>query len=153
VAVAGPSGSGKSTLLNLLGTLDDPDQGRVEVDGVDVARLSERGRTLFRRRRLGFVFQSFNLVPVLSALENVEYPLLLDDVPRRVRLERALAMLAAVGLEGRARHRPDQLSGGERQRVAIARALVHRPRLVLADEPTGNLYLGVFAFLGSIVPR
>jgi len=153
VAVAGPSGSGKSTLLNLLGTLDDPDQGRVEVDGVDVARLSERGRTLFRRRRLGFVFQSFNLVPVLSALENVEYPLLLDDVPRRVRLERALAMLAAVGLEGRARHRPDQLSGGERQRVAIARALVHRPRLVLADEPTGNLDSAAAAVVVELLER
>ena len=139
VAIAGPSGSGKSTLLHLLGALDTPDRGSVEIEGRDLATLSERERTLLRRRRLGFVFQSFHLVPVLSALENVEYPLWIDDVPAAERRERAGKMLAAVGLANRLDHRPDRLSGGERQRVAIARALVHRPVAVLADEPTGNL--------------
>ncbi len=139
VAIAGPSGSGKSTLLHLLGALDAPDGGSVAIEGRDLATLSERERTFLRRRRLGFVFQSFHLVPVLSALENVEYPLWIDDVPAAERRERARKMLAAVGLEKRLDHRPDRLSGGERQRVAIARALVHEPVAVLADEPTGNL--------------
>ncbi len=139
VAVAGPSGSGKSTLLHLLGGLDEPDAGRILVDGVDLAALGDRERTLLRRRRLGFVFQTFNLVPVLSALENVEYPLLLDGRPAAERRRRAAEALAAVGLAGRLGHRPDQLSGGERQRVAIARAVVHAPLALLADEPTGNL--------------
>jgi len=139
VAVAGPSGSGKSTLLHLLGGLDEPDAGRVLVDGVDLATLGDRERTLLRRRRLGFVFQTFNLVPVLSALENVEYPLLLDGRPAAERRRRAAEALAAVGLAARLDHRPDQLSGGERQRVAIARAVVHEPLALLADEPTGNL--------------
>jgi len=139
VVVAGPSGSGKSTLLHLLGTVDRPDAGTLEIEGRDAGRLSERERTLLRRRRLGFVFQAFHLVPVLSALENVEYPLWIDGVGRRERRERAAEMLTAVGLERRLEHRPDRLSGGERQRVAIARALVHRPAALLADEPTGNL--------------
>ncbi|MEO8274694.1 MAG: ABC transporter ATP-binding protein [Thermoanaerobaculia bacterium] len=139
VAIAGPSGSGKSTLLHLLGALDRPDEGSVTIEGRDLAKLSENELTLLRRRRLGFVFQSFHLVPVLTALENVEYPLWIDDVPAAERHERARAMLEAVGLAHRVDHLPDKLSGGERQRVAIARALVHRPAAVIADEPTGNL--------------
>jgi putative ABC transport system ATP-binding protein len=139
VVVAGPSGSGKSTLLNLLGALDDPDAGQVLYEGQDLGRASRAERTLLRRRRLGFVFQGFYLIPVLSALENVEYPLVIDGIARRERRERAARALAVVGLAERAAHRPDQLSGGERQRVALARALVHEPTLVLADEPTASL--------------
>jgi putative ABC transport system ATP-binding protein len=139
VVVAGPSGSGKSTLLNLLGCLDDPDAGSIAVEGRDLARMSASDRTLLRRRRLGFVFQAFHLLPVLTAFENVEYPLLIDGVSRGERRSRAVEALAAVGLQDRLGHKPDQLSGGERQRVAVARALVHDPVLVLADEPTANL--------------
>jgi putative ABC transport system ATP-binding protein len=139
VALAGPSGSGKTTLLNLLGGLDVPDEGEVRLDGRDLGALGERERTLLRRRALGFVFQTFNLVPVLSAFENVEYPLWIAGVGAGERRRRADDALAAVGLAARRDHRPDQLSGGERQRVAVARALVHRPRAILADEPTGNL--------------
>jgi putative ABC transport system ATP-binding protein len=138
-ALVGPSGSGKSTLLNLVGCIDAPDSGRVLVDGVDVATLSDDARSRLRNRKIGFIFQSFNLVPVLDARENVELPLLLQDVApaeRRARVEQAIA---DVGLEEFAHHPPDKLSGGQRQRVAIARALVTRPLLVLADEPTANL--------------
>jgi putative ABC transport system ATP-binding protein len=151
--VAGPSGSGKSTLLHLLGALDFPDGGRVEVEGRDLAALSEHERTLLRRRRLGFVFQAFHLVPVLSALENVEYPLRIDGVPGPERRRRAAEALDAVGLGARLAHRPDRLSGGERQRVAIARALVHRPAAVLADEPTGNLDSGNAAAVVELMAR
>ncbi len=139
LVVAGPSGSGKTTLLNLLGALDDPDEGRVIFEGAELAKGSDGQRTRWRRRELGFVFQAFNLVPVLSAFENVEYALWLDGVKAPERVRRVREALASVGLLERERHRPDQLSGGERQRVAIARALVHEPKLVLADEPTANL--------------
>ena len=139
VALTGPSGSGKSTLLNLCGLIDTPDTGDVFLGGVSVAGLDETRRTLLRRDALGFIFQSFNLVPVMTVSENVDYPLFIAGVPAAERRERVAAQLLAVGLEAHARHRPDALSGGQRQRVAIARALVKRPRLVIADEPTASL--------------
>ena len=138
MAVAGPSGSGKTTLLNLIGCLDTPTSGEIAIDGEPVARLSSTRRADLRARKLGFIFQTFNLIPVLTAWENVEYPLLIHrrggEIGPRVR--RALEQ---VGLAERARHRPPELSGGQQQRVAIARALVTEPALVLADEPTANL--------------
>jgi putative ABC transport system ATP-binding protein len=139
VVLAGPSGSGKTTLLNLLGGLDHPDRGSIHFDGTDFGRASERERLAVRRNRLGFVFQAFNLVPVLSAYENVEYGLWLTGYPRADRHARVLAALDAVGLSHRLRHRPDHLSGGERQRVALARALAHDPVAIVADEPTASL--------------
>jgi putative ABC transport system ATP-binding protein len=139
LAIMGPSGSGKSTLLHVLGCLDRPDRGTYELDGRDVSRLDETELSLVRRHTIGFVFQFFHLVPRLSAQENVELPMVFAGTPPRERRERALARLRAVGLEPRAKHRPDQLSGGERQRVALARATVLEPKLLLADEPTGNL--------------
>jgi putative ABC transport system ATP-binding protein len=137
--IVGPSGSGKTTLLNLIGCIDAPSAGRIEVCGEDVARLSDNALTDFRARNIAFVFQNFNLFPVLSAYENVEYPLLLLGLAAAERRERTMAMLQSVGLADQHRHRPNQLSGGQKQRVAIARALVKRPEIVLADEPTANL--------------
>ncbi|OGB35032.1 MAG: ABC transporter [Burkholderiales bacterium RIFCSPLOWO2_12_FULL_61_40] len=137
--ISGPSGSGKTTLLNLIGCIDRPDQGEVTVAGQQVQQMSDDDLSDFRARHLGFIFQNFNLLPVLTAFENVEYPLLLTGMPEARRRERVLALLDAVGLADKARNRPGQLSGGQRQRVAIARALAPAPKLVLADEPTANL--------------
>jgi len=139
VVLAGPSGSGKSTLLNLLGGLDRPSQGSVSFAGADIGASSEADRVALRRDRLGFIFQAFNLVPVLSAFENVEYALWLTGQPRAERKARVMKALDDVGLSHRASHRPDHLSGGERQRVALARALVHDPVAIVADEPTASL--------------
>jgi putative ABC transport system ATP-binding protein len=138
-ALQGPSGSGKTTLLNLLGLLDRPDTGRVLVEGRDASAWAEEERSDLRRDRFGFVFQAFNLLPVLTAEENVAYPMALRGVSRRERADRARELLGAVGLEGKRAVRPDLLSGGQRQRVAIARALANRPAVVFADEPTASL--------------
>ena len=139
LALTGPSGSGKSTILNLAGLIDTPDRGEILLDGQPVTALNEIPRTLLRRELLGFVFQSFNLVPVMTVAENVDYPLFIAGVPAAERRARVAAQLVAVGLQDHAQHRPDALSGGQRQRVAIARALIKRPRLVIADEPTASL--------------
>lgn len=139
LALMGPSGSGKTTLLNLIAGIDRPTSGRVVVAGTDLGSLSESALAKWRSRTVGFIFQFYNLIPVLTAVENVELPLLYAGVGRRERRARALAALDAVGLTGRAKHLPHQMSGGEQQRTAIARSVVHRPALLLADEPTGNV--------------
>ena len=139
LALRGPSGSGKTTLINLLGLLDVPDSGTVRLDGRDTATLSENERADTRRDRFGFVFQSFNLIPVLTAAENVAYPMLLKPEPPHDLQARAVELLAAVGLAGKEHVRPDLLSGGQRQRVAIARALANHPAVIFADEPTASL--------------
>ena len=139
VALRGRSGSGKTTLLNIVGGLDRPDSGTVNVDGRDVTAMSERDRVRLRRETVTYIFQSFGLLPVLSAAENVGVPLRISGVARKTREERVAMMLGLVGLADHARHRPGELSGGQQQRVAIARALATRPRLLLADEPTGQL--------------
>jgi putative ABC transport system ATP-binding protein len=139
VAVMGPSGSGKSTLLNLVCGLDEPTSGSVKVEGVELAGLTDDARTRLRREKIGMIFQTFNLLPTLSALENVALPLRLQGLSRKDAEDRATSMLERVGLKSRTAHRPDEMSGGERQRVAIARALIFRPPLLLGDEPTGNL--------------
>ncbi len=139
VAVMGPSGSGKLTLLNLLGLLDRPNEGTYRLAGTDVTTLSAEEQARVRSERIGFVFQSFHLVPRLTAAENIALPMTLAGIPAKERATRVAAALAGFGLENRAGHRPDQLSGGQRQRVAIARATIMRPALILADEPTGNL--------------
>lgn len=138
-ALVGPSGSGKTTMLQLMGCLDRPNSGAVKINGQDVTKLSKNKRADLRREKIGFIFQFFALIPVLTAYENVELPLLLNNVKAKERQERVMGLLEAVGLADRAGHRPDQLSGGEQQRVAIARALASEPLLVLADEPTANL--------------
>jgi ABC-type lipoprotein export system ATPase subunit len=139
VSIMGPSGCGKTTLLNCLSGLDAIDDGEILIEGLALSKLSDRARTDYRARRMGFVFQFYNLMPVLSAVENVELPLLVARVPAKDARRKALASLDLVGLAGRAEHVPDELSGGERQRVTIARALVNDPAIVWADEPTGDL--------------
>lgn len=139
VAVMGPSGSGKSTMLNLICGLDEPSRGNVRIEGIDLTRLNDDDRTRLRREKIGMVFQTFNLLPTLTALENVALPLRLQGKSRNEADARAKEMLARVGLADRALHLPDKMSGGERQRVAIARALIFNPPVLLADEPTGNL--------------
>ena len=139
VAICGPSGSGKTTLMNVMGCLDLPDSGSYLLDGVDVAACSDRELSAIRSEKIGFIFQQFNLLDQMSAIENVELPLIYQKVPQRERTERAKEALEPVGLANRMRHRPSQLSGGQQQRVAIARALASRSRVILADEPTGNL--------------
>jgi putative ABC transport system ATP-binding protein len=139
VAFMGPSGSGKTTLLNLIGVLDKPTSGKIYVNNIDLTTLRETELTKLRRSTIGFIFQFYNLIPVLSAFENVELPMLIAGVPTKTRQERAKQLLEMVGLGNRINHRPDELSGGEQQRVAIARALANRPTIVLADEPTGDL--------------
>jgi putative ABC transport system ATP-binding protein len=139
VAIAGPSGSGKSTLLNILGAIELPTAGRVLIDQADLTQLSSNDLADLRARKMGYIFQTFNLLSVLTALENVEYPLLLNKISSNEREPRAMETLRHVGLENFAHHKPAQLSGGQRQRVAIARALVGKPSLILADEPTANL--------------
>ena len=139
VAIMGPSGCGKTTLLNLLSGIDDPTQGRVMIDGTDLSTLDDNTKTAYRARRMGFIFQFYNLLPVLSAVENVELPLLVSGTAPAAAHDRAIASLDRVGLVEWASHRPGQLSGGQRQRVTIARALVNDPTIVWADEPTGDL--------------
>lgn len=139
LAVTGPSGSGKTTLLQIIGGLDRPSRGRVLIDGTDITAMNENELTTLRRRSVGFVFQFFNLLPVLTAFENVELPMMVNGVDKMTRTQRARDLLADLGLADRMNHRPDELSGGEQQRVAIARAVANRPLIVLADEPTGDL--------------
>lgn len=153
VSVMGPSGSGKSTLLNLVSALDIPTAGRIVIDGVDIGTLDDDALTLFRRRRIGLVFQFFNLMPTLDAVDNVLLPVLLERAAGADDRRRASALLEAVGLAGRAAHKIHQLSGGEMQRVAIARALILEPRLILADEPTGNLDSGTGAAILALLQR
>ena len=139
VSIMGPSGSGKSTLLNVIGALDPPTTGRVIIDGVDLRKLGEDKLALLRNRKLGFCYQSFNLIQRLTSVENVEMPLISRGIPEKIRRSKSLKMLSAVGLTGKGNKRPAELSGGEQQRVALARALVTQPALLIADEPTGNL--------------
>jgi len=139
VAIVGPSGSGKSTLLNMIGALDRPTEGRVLIDGIDINKLSDDGLAELRNKKIGFIFQTYNLLARISVLRNVELPLIVRGTPAQVRRKKALSALEEVGLRDKAFNKPTQLSGGEQQRVAIARALVSDPKILLADEPTGNL--------------
>jgi putative ABC transport system ATP-binding protein len=139
LCLMGPSGSGKSTLLNLMGGLDTPDEGSIVVNGQEVATLDENELAVYRQKQVGFVFQTFNLIPTMTALQNVEYPMIFAGVPREERRERAIRLLTELGLSDRMEHKPTELSGGQQQRVAVARGLINHPAILLGDEPTGNL--------------
>jgi putative ABC transport system ATP-binding protein len=139
VSIIGPSGSGKSTLLNLLGALDRPTSGKIIIDGINIARLKDDSLSRFRNRKIGFIFQSYNLINRSTVTKNIELPAIIRGIPRTIRRRRANELLDLVGLRGKANRRPTELSGGEQQRVAIARALINKPAFILADEPTGNL--------------
>jgi putative ABC transport system ATP-binding protein len=139
LCLMGPSGSGKSTLLNLLGGLDSPDEGSIVVDGQEITKLDANGLAVYRQRQVGFVFQTFNLIPTMTALQNVEYPMIFAGVPHEERRKRAIRLLTALGLSDRMNHKPTELSGGQQQRVAIARGLINEPLILFGDEPTGNL--------------
>lgn len=139
VTIMGPSGSGKSTLMNIIGCLDHPTEGRVEIEGIETSKMNRSELAYIRNKKIGFIFQSFNLLPRMSALENVILPFLYSDQPKNRSKEKGLSLLKAVGLEERVMHKPNELSGGQKQRVAIARALVNDPAIILADEPTGNV--------------
>ncbi|HUX98594.1 MAG TPA: ABC transporter ATP-binding protein [Candidatus Deferrimicrobium sp.] len=139
LAIMGPSGSGKSTLLNLIGALDTPTSGRILIENEDISKMNDTQLTKIRRSKIGFIFQFYNLIPVLNALENVELPMMAAGISRKNRLQHAESLLSIVGLGDRLKHRPEELSGGERQRVAIARSLANNPSIILGDEPTGDL--------------
>lgn len=153
LSIVGPSGCGKTTLLNLIGCIDTPTAGRITFEGTDVAGLNDNEEADMRLHKIGFIFQSFNLIPVLTVTENVEFPMILTGTPKEQRRRRAEELLEAVELSEYATHKPDELSGGQRQRVAIARALVHNPRLVIADEPTANLDSETSRTVMSIMQR
>lgn len=153
LSIVGPSGCGKTTLLNLIGCIDTPTAGRITFEGTDVAGLNDNEEADMRLHKIGFIFQSFNLIPVLTVMENVEFPMILTGTPKEQRKRRAAELLEAVELSEYADHKPDELSGGQRQRVAIARALVHKPRLVIADEPTANLDSETSRTVMSIMQR
>src|SRR3974377_1038504 len=140
ISIIGPSGSGKSTLMHILGCLDSPTKGTISLDGVMIENASARELAVIRNRKIGFVFQFFNLLPKLNVTQNVELPMIYGGIPSKERRERAMKALEAVGLANRAKHRPSQLSGGQQQRVAIARALVNSPRIIFADQPDGHLH-------------
>lgn len=139
LVIAGPSGSGKTTLLNLIGALDEPTKGKVILEGNDISKKSKKELSQMRLQKIGFVFQAYNLIPVLSALENIEFTMMLRGIPEKEREERALAVMKELGIEELAHKRPNEMSGGQQQRVAVARAIVNNPSIVLADEPTANL--------------
>jgi len=153
LSIVGPSGCGKTTLLNLIGCIDTPTEGTITFEGTDIAGLDDNEEADMRLNKIGFIFQSFNLIPVLTITENVEFPMILSGIPKARRRRRALELLEAVELSDYAGHKPDELSGGQRQRVAIARALVNKPRLIIADEPTANLDSETSRTIMSVMQR